>query len=353
MQKCVLCSWPRGQASGIGLRETVITRQPQVKRLVALQRAGQVLARNRRFIGQQQLFQMIERGGVGLLRHHRRAQPFEFHAQGTDFQIAFDAQHRHAKVARRAQHQRFLLHQLQHGVAHGRDAGTQLQRQLADAQPVVGPKAPGRQRLAQPRMDGFAQVGVRQMIELMGHVSIFQFMMHHTSRVKIVPGRAADSTIPDRLTIMKGRHLNWDYPQPHTVAVTPQAGDIDGLRHTNNAVYVRWCEHVAWHHSKALGLDLDDYRRLDRAMAIRRGEYDYLLPTHEGEALSLSTWLCASDGRSSMERRFQLVRDSDGATVVRGRWELICIELSSGRARRLPPEFLAVYEPAVVGNKPV
>lgn len=156
----------------------------------------------------------------------------------------------------------------------------------------------------------------------------------------------------DGSNLPEGRHVNWDYPQPHTVAVTPVAGDIDGLQHTNNAVYVRWCEHAAWHHSTALGLELDDYRRLDRAMAIRRSEYDYLLPTREGEALTLATWLCASDGRSSMERRFQLVRDSDGATVVRGRWELVCIELSSGRARRLPPEFLAVYEPAVVGSKP-
>ncbi|APA68215.1 thioesterase [Janthinobacterium sp. 1_2014MBL_MicDiv] len=150
---------------------------------------------------------------------------------------------------------------------------------------------------------------------------------------------------------LKGSHLNWDYPHAHTLPVAPEAADIDGLQHTNNAVYVRWCEHIAWHHSAALGLDLDDYRRLDRAMAIRRGEYDYLLPTRAGEALTLATWLCASDGRSSMERRFQLVRDSDGATVVRGRWELICIELSSGRARRLPPEFLAVYEPAIVAAR--
>lgn len=152
-------------------------------------------------------------------------------------------------------------------------------------------------------------------------------------------------------TVSKGVHLNWDYPHAHTLPVMPVAADIDGLQHTNNAVYVRWCEHIAWHHSAALGLDLDDYRRLDRAMAIRRGEYDYLLPTKMGEALTLATWLCASDGRSSMERRFQLIRDSDGATVVRGRWELICIELSSGRARRLPPEFLAVYEPAIVAAR--
>ncbi|KAB8066325.1 acyl-CoA thioesterase [Janthinobacterium violaceinigrum] len=164
-------------------------------------------------------------------------------------------------------------------------------------------------------------------------------------------GRKRRKNVQSAATASKGPHLNWDYPHAYTLPVTPEEADIDGLQHTNNAVYVRWCEHIGWHHSATLGLDLDDYRRLDRAMAIRRGEYDYLLPTRAGEALTLATWLCASDGRSSMERRFQLIRDSDGATVVRGRWELICIELSSGRARRLPAEFLAVYEPAIVAAR--
>jgi acyl-CoA thioester hydrolase len=49
-----------------------------------------------------------------------------------------------------------------------------------------------------------------------------------------------------------------------------------------------------------------------------------------------------------MERRFQLVRASDGATVLRGRWDLVCIEMSSGRARRMPQEFLSAYMTQVV-----
>jgi acyl-CoA thioester hydrolase len=142
--------------------------------------------------------------------------------------------------------------------------------------------------------------------------------------------------------------LDWDYPQPFIVPVTPHEGDIDGLNHTNNAVYVRWCEQAGWAHSEWLGLTLDDYQRLDRAMAIRRGEYDYLLPTVLGEPLRLATWLVGGDGKLSMERRFQLVRTSDGATVLRGRWDLVCIELSSGRPRRLPPEFLTIYMPVIV-----
>jgi acyl-CoA thioester hydrolase len=146
--------------------------------------------------------------------------------------------------------------------------------------------------------------------------------------------------------------LNWDYPQPFTLPRAPGAADIDGLNHTNNAVYVRWCEQVGWAHSEALGLTLDDYRRLDRAMAIRRGEYDYILPTAEHEALTLATWLVGGDGKLAMERRFQLVRDSDGATVLRGRWDLVCIELSSGRPRRMPQEFLDAYVAAIVPGAP-
>lgn len=140
----------------------------------------------------------------------------------------------------------------------------------------------------------------------------------------------------------------WDYPAPFTLALSPQPSDIDGLGHTNNAVYVQWCEQAGWAHSEALGLSLADYRRLDRAMAIREGHYDYRLPSFEGEALVLGTWLTASDGRLTMERRFQLKRVSDGQTLVRGRWALVCIAISGGQPRRMPAEFLSAYEAALV-----
>lgn len=142
----------------------------------------------------------------------------------------------------------------------------------------------------------------------------------------------------------------WDYPQPFTLPVTPQRDDIDGLNHTNNAVYVQWCSKIGWAHSEALGLGLADYQRLDRGMAIRRAEYDYLLPSVLDESLTLGTWLLDGGTALTIERRFQLVRDRDRATVLRGRWELVCIELSGGRVRRMPPEFSQVYGPAMVGS---
>jgi acyl-CoA thioester hydrolase len=137
--------------------------------------------------------------------------------------------------------------------------------------------------------------------------------------------------------------MTWDFPSPFFLTVCPLEEHIDGLNHTNNAVYVQWCEKIGWAHSESLGLGLMDYQRLDRAMAIRRGEYDYLLPTALGEELTLATWLTASDGKLTMERRFQLVRNQDQATVLRGRWDLVCIELSSGKARRMPDAFCGIY----------
>lgn len=139
----------------------------------------------------------------------------------------------------------------------------------------------------------------------------------------------------------------WDHPRPFVLPLSPAAEDIDGLNHTNNAVYVRWCESVAWAHSESLGLGLADYERLDRAMAIRRGEYDYLLPSFAGEELLLGTWLAASDGKLTLERRFQLIRIADRATLLRGVWQLVCIEMSSGRPRRMPPEFVTAYVGAI------
>jgi len=143
--------------------------------------------------------------------------------------------------------------------------------------------------------------------------------------------------------------MPWDHPNPFTLALSPEACDIDALDHTNNGAYVRWCEAIAWAHSERLGLNVADYRRLDRAMAIRRSEYDYLLPTQRGDALTLATWILAGDGKITLERRFQLVRDADHATVLRGRWHLVCIEVSSGRPRRMPPEFLQAYVLSVQG----
>ena len=61
--------------------------------------------------------------------------------------------------------------------------------------------------------------------------------------------------------------MGWDRATPFIIDLQVKAEDIDGLGHANNAVYVSWLERCAWRHSQRLGLDLVEYRRLDRAMA--------------------------------------------------------------------------------------
>jgi acyl-CoA thioester hydrolase len=51
-----------------------------------------------------------------------------------------------------------------------------------------------------------------------------------------------------------------------------------------------------------------------------------------------------------MERRFQIRRPADNATVLRARMVFACVDLDSGRPRRLPREFVASYGAAVIAG---
>jgi acyl-CoA thioester hydrolase len=142
----------------------------------------------------------------------------------------------------------------------------------------------------------------------------------------------------------------WDYPEPFTLATRVKPEDIDGLNHTNNTVYVKWCERVAWAHSVSLGLDLERYRELNRAMAITRSEYDYLQASREGEEIVVATWITDWDRKLTMHRHFQAIRPADGVTVLRAAMRFACIDLASGRPKRIPQAFLEGYGPAVLSE---
>lgn len=144
--------------------------------------------------------------------------------------------------------------------------------------------------------------------------------------------------------------LCWDRRDPFLIDVEVSPKDIDELNHTNNTVYVKWCEDAGWRHSCELGLDIEAYRKLDRAIAIHKAEYEYLKPALLGEKLKVATWITESDGRLSMRRKFQIIRVADGQTVLRGQWQVVCIEMSSGKARRMPPEFRDGYGAVVVSD---
>ncbi len=142
--------------------------------------------------------------------------------------------------------------------------------------------------------------------------------------------------------------MSWDYPSPYILPLRVQSADIDEFEHVNNAVYVQWMEQCAWEHSKHLGLGFAEYQGLDRGMAVLRHEIDYLASAYADEELEMATWIINSDQRLKMDRCFQLVRVADGVTLLRAITTFVCIELSSGRPKRMPPEFIAGYGAALL-----
>lgn len=147
--------------------------------------------------------------------------------------------------------------------------------------------------------------------------------------------------------------MSWTLPDPFVIDIVVQSEDIDGLGHANNAVYVSWLERCAWRHSQSLGLDLAEYRRLDRAMAVLRHEIDYLASAYEGDQLQLATWIVESDQRLKMTRHFQLRRPADDLTLLRAQTTFVCIELSTGKPKRMPVEFVEGYGRALLERYPL
>lgn len=142
--------------------------------------------------------------------------------------------------------------------------------------------------------------------------------------------------------------MPWDLPNPHILPIEVDAAAIDEYDHVSNIEYLRWIEAVSWQHSIELGLDLVRYQALDRGLVVHRHELDYLAPAFEGEQLELATWITDCDGRLTLMRHFQLRRPADDRTLLRAATRFVCVELSSGRARRLPAEYVEIYGSALV-----
>lgn len=137
--------------------------------------------------------------------------------------------------------------------------------------------------------------------------------------------------------------INWDWPEPFVYETRVEAQHIDDFQHTNNVVYLTWMAKAAWEHSKALGLDFARYAELNRGMVVRHHELDYLAASREGETVRIGTWITRNDSKLRLRRRFQMVNAATGETLLRGLTDFVCINVETGRATRMPPEFVTTY----------
>ena len=135
----------------------------------------------------------------------------------------------------------------------------------------------------------------------------------------------------------------WDHPDPFWIAVTVDPAEIDRLGHVNHSVYLQWCEQVGWEHAESVGAGWTLWQVLDRAMAVLEVRLRYLGAAVADDTLHVANWVIRNDGRLRATRHFQIVRPRDGATLLRGEIDYVCIQISTGQPRRFPSEFASAY----------
>jgi len=146
--------------------------------------------------------------------------------------------------------------------------------------------------------------------------------------------------------------FQWDFPQPFTLRLVVVPDEIDDYQHVNNAVYLRWLDRCAWAHSTALGISIDDCKRIDRGMAVRQSQLEYLAPAFLGDPVIVATWIVQTDSRLRVTRKFQVIGERTSKTLLRASIEYVCLMLSSGRPVRMPADFVERYRPTVAFEVP-
>lgn len=130
-----------------------------------------------------------------------------------------------------------------------------------------------------------------------------------------------------------------------TVVKVAAPADIDGFNHVNNARYIDWANEAAWAHSEALGLSMEDYRRIGSGCVVWRHEFDYVAPVMLGDEIEIATWIAENDNRVRLIRAYEMRNVRTGAIVFRGRTKFVCVDMKSGRPARMPKEFIEAYRP--------
>lgn len=119
---------------------------------------------------------------------------------------------------------------------------------------------------------------------------------------------------------------------------------IDALGHVNNVCYVAWMQDVAITHSEYLGLGVQEYQQLKHAMVAVEHHVQYRKPTHLGQKLVLRTWLADLNALYSIRHYvFFCTQTQEVHFMAQTKWA--CVELETGRAKRMSPTFTQAYQP--------
>jgi acyl-CoA thioester hydrolase len=133
--------------------------------------------------------------------------------------------------------------------------------------------------------------------------------------------------------------------EPFEVEVKIQPGDVDGMGHVNNIVYVRWVQEAAMAHWLAVA---PAEAQAVMTWVVLRHEIDYLHAARPGDTVRARTWLGTAKALR-YERMTMIVRE-DGTTLARGRTLWCPVDITTGRPRRVPPEVRAAFSTPHTGE---
>ncbi|MDM1780638.1 thioesterase family protein [Acinetobacter sp. 10FS3-1] len=119
---------------------------------------------------------------------------------------------------------------------------------------------------------------------------------------------------------------------------------IDALGHVNNVVYVQWMQDVASAHIEHLGLGLKEYLQLKHAMVAVQHQVQYRKAAFEGDKIMLRTWLNDLNALY-LFRQYAFYRPQDQTLLFTGSTQWACIEIETGRPKRMSPSFTQAYQP--------
>lgn len=131
-----------------------------------------------------------------------------------------------------------------------------------------------------------------------------------------------------------------------------QPAHIDVLGHVNNVMYIQWMQDVAEAHIEALGLGLAQYLELKHAMVAVEHHVQYRKAAFEGEEVILRTWLNDINALYSF-RQYAFYSPKDQSILFVGNTKWACIEIATGRPKRMSPSFTHAYQPIPADLNPM